>query len=545
MTLTAETSHNTDKPARQLDALIIGTGVAGLYQLHQLRELGLDVQAYDVAADVGGTWFWNRYPGARFDSEAYIYQYLFDEDLYKNWSWSKRFPDQPEIERWLHYITDSLDLRKRITFNTRIDTARYDEEHGRWTVLTDTGEVIDTQFLITCCGMLSAPMENILPGQETFSGEVVHTSRYPKEGIDLQGKRVGVVGVGATGIQVIQTIASEVGRLTVFARTPQYMLPMKNPAYSQDDVTAYKDRFEEFQATLPYTFSGFEYNFEEPWGDLSAAQRLTRLEEIYENGSLELWIGSFSELFFDEAISEEISDFVRDKMRARLKDPQLIETLVPTDYGFGTYRVPLESGYLETYLRDNVELVNARTNPIAKIVPEGVELSDGTVHELDVLILATGFDAGTGALTRMNIIGRDDRTIAGDWGADIRTTMGLMVHGYPNMLTTAVPLAPSAALCNMATCLQQQTEWITDCIRHMRAHDKSVIEPTKEGEDAWVDHHDETANATLVPRTNSWYMGGNVPGKPRRLLSYIGGVGQYRELCDNEVSSGYPSFSIT
>lgn len=527
-----------------LDALIIGAGVAGLYQLHQLRELGLKVRAFDTASDVGGTWYWNRYPGAKFDSEAYIYQYLFSEELYKNWSWSSRFPGQSEIERWMGYIADSLDLRRDISFSTTITSAVFDESRNRWTVTTDTNKVFDTQFLVTCGGMLSAPMANVFPGQDSFKGQIFHTSRWPKEDIDLKGKRVGVVGIGATGIQVIQTIADKVGELKVFVRTPQYVLPMKNPSYGPEEVAAYKGRFEELRQTLPNTFTGFEYDFEKQWGDLTSEERRAHLEDCYENGSLKLWLGSFGEMFFDPEVSDQVSEFVREKMRARLKDPKLCELLIPSDYGFGTHRVPLEMNYLEVYLRPNVEAVPVKDNPIARIIPEGIELADGTRYDLDVIILATGFDAGTGALTRIDIRGRSGRSLREDWGRDIRTTIGLMVHGYPNMFTTAVPLAPSAALCNMTTCLQQQTEWITDAIRNMRQQAKSVIEPTAEGEEAWVRHHDETASANLISKTNSWYLGSNVPGKPRRVLSYTGGVGTYRRKCAEEAASGYPSFAM-
>jgi len=519
--------------------------VAGLYQLHQLRRQGLRVRAYDAASGVGGTWHWNRYPGARFDSEAYIYQYLFSEDLYTGWSWSHRFPDQPEIERWMHYVADRLDLTRDIQFSTTITSAHFDESRDRWTVHTDRGETIDTQFVVTCAGMLSAPMATIFPGQDTFRGTIVHTSRWPREGVDLDGKRVGVVGIGATGIQVIQTIADRVGHLTVFARTPQYVLPMVNPAYGPEDVTAYKARFPELRETLPRTFTGFEYEWQHAWADLTPEQRREVLEDIYANGSLKLWLASFAEMFFDEEVNGEISDFVRQKMRRRLRDdPHLCDVLVPTDYGFGTHRVPLETDYLEVYHRENVELVGVRDNPISQVVPEGLVLRDGTVHEFDVVILATGFDAGTGALTRIDIRGRDGRSLAEDWSRDIRTTMGLMVHGYPNLLTTAVPLAPSAALCNMTTCLQQQTEWISDCIRRLRDRGKSVIEPTADAEDAWVAHHDETAAANLISRTTSWYLGSNVPGKPRRVLSYTGGVGTYREKCDAVAAAGYEGFEI-
>lgn len=544
MTDTLTDPQQSAPATRELDALIIGAGVAGLYQLHQLRERGLAVRAYDTATDVGGTWYWNRYPGARFDSEAYIYQYLFDEDLYKNWSWSQRFPDQPEIERWLHYIAETLDLRRDISFSTTITSAVWNEDTGRWTVTTNTGEVISTQFLITCAGMLSAPLENVFPGQSDFTGKIFHTSRWPKEDVDLEGKRVGVVGTGATGIQVIQTIAERVDELTIFVRTPQYVLPMRNPQFGPDDVTAYKDRFQELRETLPHTFSGFEYDFQYVWADLTPERRLELMEEIYANGSLKMWLAGFIEMFFEEDVSEEVSEFVRAKMRDRLKDPELIDLLVPTDYGFGTHRVPLETRYLEVYHRDNVTAVNVRDNAIARIVPNGVELADGTVHELDVIILATGFDAGSGALTRIDIRGREGRALADDWSREIRTTMGLMVHGYPNLLTTGAPLAPSAALCNMTTCLQQQTEWISAALDHVRETGAKVIEPTAEAEQQWVEHHDETAGANLISRTNSWYTGSNVAGKPRRVLSYTGGVGDYRERTLDVARAGYKGFDL-
>ncbi|QTI69690.1 NAD(P)/FAD-dependent oxidoreductase [Gordonia sp. L191] len=528
-----------------LDAAVIGTGVAGLYELHMLREQGLEVRAYDKASGVGGTWYWNRYPGARFDSEAYIYQYLFDEDLYNGWSWSQRFPGQEEIERWLNYVADSLDLRRDISLETEITSAVFDEDRNRWTLTTADGDTIDAQFLITCCGMLSAPMKDLFPGQSDFGGQLVHTARWPKEGIDFAGKRVGVIGNGATGIQVIQSIAADVDELKVFIRTPQYALPMKNPSYGPDEVAWYKSRFGELKDTLPHTFTGFEYDFTDAWEDLTPEQRRARLEDDYENGSLKLWLASFAEIFSDEQVSEEVSEFVREKMRARLVDPELCDLLIPSDYGFGTHRVPLETNYLEVYHRDNVTAVPVRDNPITRIRENGIELADGTVHELDVIIMATGFDAGTGALTRIDIRGRDGRSLADDWSRDIRTTMGLMVHGYPNMLTTAVPLAPSAALCNMTTCLQQQTEWISEAIRHMRATGKTVIEPTAEGEEAWVAHHDELADANLISKTNSWYVGSNVPGKPRRVLSYVGGVGAYRDATLEAAAAGYKGFALS
>jgi acetone monooxygenase len=532
--------------AQRFDAVVIGAGVAGLYQVYRLRELGFSVQGFETGSGVGGTWYWNRYPGARFDSEAEIYQYWFSEELYKNWKPSERFPAQPETERWLNYVADRCELRPHFRFNTRVAAARYDEREQLWSITTDQGDTVEAQFLISCTGMLSAPLNNTFAGQESFKGRLFHTARWPKEPIDFAGKRVGVVGTGATGIQVIQTIAPQVGQLKVFLRTPQYIIPMRNPKYSDGDWAAQGARFESLKYQVQRTFSGFEYDFTNgAWADKTPAQRRAVLEALWDDGSLALWLASFAEMFFDEAVNEEISEFVREKMRERLKDPVLCEKLIPTSYGFGTHRVPLETRYLEVYHRPNVELVDVRDVPIERVLPEGVQLADGTVHELDILILATGFDAGSGALTRIDIRGRGGRSLKEDWGREIRTTMGLQVHGYPNLFTTGAPLAPSAALCNMTTCLQQQVDWITHCIQAVKAQGKRVIEPTKETEDRWVAHHDETANKTLVVKTDSWYMGSNVAGKPRRLLSYIGGVGNYRQRCEDVAAGGYQGFAMS
>jgi acetone monooxygenase len=542
----AAASASASQGSTQFDAVVIGAGVAGLYQVYRLRESGFKVKGFEAGSNVGGTWYWNRYPGARFDSEAEIYQYWFSEELYKSWKPSERFPAQPETERWLHYVADRCDLRQHFQFNTRVASAHYNEGTQRWTILTDKGETVETQYLISCSGMLSAPLANAFAGQDSFKGQLFHTARWPKEPVELAGKRVGVVGTGATGIQVIQTIASQVGQLKVFMRTPQYIIPMRNPKYSDADWAAQSARFAQLKERVQYTFTGFEHDFAHgAWADNTPAQRRTVLERLWQDGSLAMWVSSFAELFFDETVNAEISEFVREKMRERLKDPELCRKLIPTSYGFGTHRVPLESNYLEVYHRPNVELVDVRQAPIERIVPEGVQTADGKLHELDVLILATGFDAGSGALTRIDIRGRGGRSLKEDWGREIRTTMGLQVHGYPNLFTTGAPLAPSAALCNMTTCLQQQVDWITECLLALREKGLRVIEPSKLLEDQWVSHHDETANATLVVKTDSWYMGSNVEGKPRRLLSYIGGVGNYRRRCEEVASGGYQGFMLS
>ena len=539
-------SSNPNAPVTRLDAVVIGAGVAGLYQLHKLRGLGLNVRAYETGSGVGGTWYWNRYPGARFDSQAEIYQYWFSEDLYKSWKPSERFPAQPETEGWLNWVADRLDLRKDIRFDTRIDSAHYDDATGRWKLVTQQGERIDAQYLVCCMGMLSAPLANRFHGQASFKGEIHHTALWPKQGVDLKGKRVAVVGVGATGIQVIQSIAPEVAELKVFVRTPQYMIPMRNPKYGEKEWADFAARFHQLKARVRGTFAGFDYDFDAgPWADKTPAEREAVLQGLWEDGSLSMWLASFPEMFFDEAVSHEVSEFVRARMRQRLgNDPALCELLIPTDYGFGTHRVPLESGYLEVYLRDNVEGVNCRATPIERIVPEGIQTSDGKVHEVDVIILAVGFDAGSGALTRMDIRGRNGRSLKQEWSKEIRTAMGMQIHGYPNLFSTASPLAPTAALCNMPTCLQAQVEWVTDCIAYARATGKKVVEPTREFEESWVRHHDEVANRTLLVKTDSWYMGSNVEGKPRRLLSYAGGVGNYHRQCDDQAAMGYPGFAM-
>ncbi|ABM97374.1 flavin-containing monooxygenase [Methylibium petroleiphilum] len=529
-----------------VDAVVIGAGVAGLYQVYRLREMGLSVQGFETGTGVGGTWYWNRYPGARFDSEAEIYQYWFSETMFKNWQPTERYPAQPETERWLNYVADKVDLRKHFRFGTRITAAHYDEAQRLWNVTTDQGDSVQAQYLVSCTGMLSAPLMNIFRDQESFRGQLFHTARWPKERVDFVGKRVGIVGTGATGIQVIQTIAPQVGHLKVFLRTPEYVIPMRNPKYSPSDWAKQGERFHEIKERVLRTFSGFEYDFTNgAWGDLTPEQRTEVLEKLWADGSLALWLASFSEMFFDEEVSEAVSEFVRQKMRERLKDPVLCDKLIPTSYGFGTHRVPLESNYLEVYHQPNVEIVDVRETSIERIVPEGVQTADGRVHELDILILATGFDAGSGALTRIDIRGRDGRSLKEDWSREIRTTMGLQVHGYPNLFTTGAPLAPSAALCNMTTCLQQQVGWISDCIQTMRDQGKQVIEPSKAFEDQWVAHHDETANKTLVVKTDSWYMGSNVEGKPRRLLSYIGGVGNYHRRCAEVAAEGYEGFVMS
>ncbi len=531
--------------SKSIDALIIGAGIAGLYQLYQLREAGMSVQCVDAAEDIGGTWHWNCYPGARLDSPSYTYQYWFSQELLDEWQWSERFPGQAEIKRYLHYVADKFDLRDRVQLNTRIASAHWDESAARWVVTSEAGQVWRARYLISCVGMLSAPKLPPFAGHDQFKGDIVHTARWPQQGIDLTGKRVGVVGTGATGIQVIQTIASQVAQLTVFQRTPQYAVKMNNYPLTGAQGDYWRSRHKQFAESLPNTFGGFEWDLPElGWAtSLSVKERRQWLEECWADGSLKMWVGTFPEVLFDEKINEEVSIFAREKIRAAIDDPLLADKLIPTSFGFGTYRVPLENGYYAAYARDNVELVDVSESPIERFTENGL-LVAGREYPLDVLIMATGFDAGTGSLTAMDVRGRDQLSLRELWSRDIRSTLGLQVHGFPNLFTIAGPLAPSTAFCNMTTCLQQQVEWVSDAINYISSNAIASMEPTKERQDRWVEHHDEVANATLLANTNGWYTGGNIVGKPRRLLSYIGGVGTYRQLCADIAASGYQGFTL-
>ena len=537
---------NVQQAPKQFDAVVVGAGVAGLYSIYKLREQGLSVQAFEAGTSVGGTWYWNRYPGARVDSQAYIYQYWFSDDLLNEWDWSERFPAQEETERYLNHVADKFDLRSNIQFKTRVTGASFDEITQRWTVSTDDGQTVSAQFLIMGTGGLSVPMLPPFPGRERFKGQIVHTAQWPKEGVDLKGKRVGVIGTGATGIQVIQTIADQVGHLTVFQRTPNYTIPMRNPKYDDADRAELRSRYPDLKKRVHGTFAGFDYDFDSTdFLSLSPEERQNKMQALWDDGSLSFWVGSFLSVFVDQTVNDEFSEFVRKRIRARVKDPKIAEMLVPKDHGFGTRRVPLETKYYEVFNRDNVTLVDTRAAPIECLTEKGLQTAAGE-HELDILIFATGFDAGTGALTKTDIRGRNGLLLRDAWEADgIRTTMGLQVHGYPNLFMTMAPFSPAAAFCNVPTCVQQQVDWITDCIRFVRDQGRNAIEPSEAVEAQWVAHHDELANIMLVSKTNSWYMGSNVAGKARRLLAYPGGVGNYRDKCDAVKASGYEGFVTT
>jgi len=537
-------------PAAEVDAIVVGAGLNGLLQIYKLASQGLTVQAFEAGAGVGGVWQWNRYPGARVDSHFPFYQYWFSKELWNDMGWEQRFPAQPDIEAYLNAVADRFDLRRHITFGARVISAHLHEATGRWEVTTDKGHVVSAQFLILNTGGLSVAREPPFPGHDAFKGISVHTSRWPREGVALAGKRVGVVGTAATGIQVIQTIAKEVGKLVVFQRTANYAVAMRNDAITDADRAAAKAAFDDLRVRAHASFSGFADDDPESVGppmfaDVPEDERQAHMEAVWSHGSLRFWGGVFADAFTDRAAAECLSDFVRAKIRARVKNPDVAEKLSPRDHLFGTRRVPLENGYFDVFNQDNVELVDLKSEPILALDETGIKTVGGR-YDLDVVIYATGFDAGIGAFNNIDIRGRGAASLRDQWRGGVRTTVGMQVHGFPNMFMTMAPFAPASALCNLPICSDQQVGWISDAIAFVRQKGGRTIEPTAETEEAWMAHHREVSEPTLIGQNvNSWYRLRGEDGSPGELLAYAGGVANYRTVCESYAASGYSGFNQT
>ncbi|MBR0670068.1 flavin-containing monooxygenase [Neoroseomonas soli] len=532
-------------PETTVDAIIVGAGFAGLYQLHCLRDrLGLSVQVLEAGDGVGGTWYWNRYPGARCDSESHSYAFYFSDELLQDWTWSERYPGQAEILRYLNHVADRFDLRRDIRFGTRVTGAAYDAATNRWHVRTETGERFAATYLITAVGCLSAANVPDIAGRDDFAGRWYHTGLWPQEGVDFRGRRVGMIGTGSTGIQAAPVIAEAAAHLTVFQRTANYSIPARNAPLTEDFKRWAKDNAAELRRLMHSTVNGHPHRIAERSAhDVTPEEREAIYRAAWEKGGLHLR-AAFRDILTDRAANDTASDFLRARIRDVVKDPKTAEILSNIDHPFATKRPPIDTGYFETFNRDNVSLVDLRATPIERITPAGILLRDGTEHALDIIVFATGFDAMTGPLLRMDIQGRDGLALGDAWRAGPQTYLGLQVAGFPNLFTVTGPGSPSV-LTNMPVAIEQHVEWITDCIAHMREQGIARIEPRPEAVDRWVAHVNEAANATLLPQAgHSWYLGANVPGKPRVFMPYAGGLARYRKTCAEVAARGYEGFAL-
>jgi cation diffusion facilitator CzcD-associated flavoprotein CzcO len=548
LTLTNGSDEGSARQAAQpsiFDALIIGAGFSGLYQLFCLRErLGLSVQVLEAAEGVGGTWYWNRYPGARCDSESHTYCYTFSEELLQDWDWTERYPEQPEILRYLNHVADRFDLRRSIRFGTRVTAAEYDDAANLWRVTTQQGERLTAKFLITAVGCLSTANVPKIPGLESFRGRWVHTGEWPHEGVDFTGKRVGQIGTGSTGIQSAPVIAETAGHLTVFQRTANYSVPARNAPLTPEFKHYVKENFSEIQRLMNGNPNGHGWVIEDrSVFDVSPERRLALYEAAWRKGGLR-FRATFRDLVVNKAANDTAAEFIRNKIREIVKDPVKAAILSDFDHPYAAKRPPIDTDYYETFNRENVALVDLRATPIETITPSGIRTSKAE-YPVDIIVFATGFDALTGPLLRIDVRGRDGLALADVWRAGPRNYLGLQVAGFPNLFTITGPGSPSV-LCNMPVAIEQHVEWITECIAHMRAERLERIEAQPEAMDSWVEKVNAAANATLLPlATHSWYLGANVPGKPRVFMPYAGGMAQYRKICADVAASGYRGFALT
>jgi cation diffusion facilitator CzcD-associated flavoprotein CzcO len=530
--------------ATDFDAVIIGAGVSGLYQLHKLRELGLKVRVFEAGTGVGGTWYWNRYPGARFDSESWTYGYSFSEELLEEWDWEEHFAGQPETERYLNYVADKFDLRRDIQFKSRVTAAHYREETRSWGVMLEDGRRYSTRFLVTAIGVLSAPTMPRVPGVESFRGQSCHTHYWPKEPVRFEGKRVAVIGTGATGVQTITEVAKTAGHLTVFQRTPQWCAPLHNGKIGEEEMRKIRTNYPEIFARCQQTYGCF-IHATDPRATLEVTEeeREAFWEKLYAEPGFGIWMGNFRDILVDRTANALISDFVARKIRERVKDPVVAEKLIPKNHGFGTRRVPLESGYFEVYNQPNVELVDITETPIERITPKGVKTSD-TEYEFDIIIYATGFDAITGSFDRIDIRGVDGASLKEKWKEGPQTFLGILVDDFPNMLMV---MGPHAGLGNFPRAAEYSADWATGLIRFARDRGLTRIEATAAGAAAWTDHVIASSEGLLFTEVDSWMTGinRNVEGKQvRRIMRYSGGHPKFRERCEAVVAEGYRELSL-
>jgi cyclohexanone monooxygenase len=526
-----------------LDIAIVGAGFSGLYMLHKARAMGLSARVFEAGSGVGGTWFWNRYPGARVDIESHEYSYSFSEELEHEWKWSERYAAQPELLRYLNHVADRFDLRRDIRFETRVTSAAFDEAAHRWIVTTDKGDRISARYCVMATGCLSVPKKIDIPGADTFKGEVYNTSSWPSEKVDFRGKRVGIIGTGSSAVQTITEIAPEVGSLHIFQRTPSYSLPAHNGPANP----------EVFKSWLANRQANRQAERDNPIGIVAAVvsdkmaletpaeERRKVFEDRWNKGGFAIG-GAFADFLVVKEANDTFVDFIAEKVRGIVKDPATADLLIPKTYPAGSKRICVDTGYFEVFNRDNVTLVDISKAPVT-VTPKGVKTGEAE-YEFDALIFALGFDAMTGALSKIDIRGRGGEALKDKWDGGPRTYLGLMVSGFPNMFIVTGPGSPSV-LSNMVVSIEQHIDWITDCIAAMGQRQMDTIEATEAAEEMWVAHVNEVANMTLYPQANSWYIGANVPGKPRVFMPYPGGVNVYRDFCRDVVAKGYEGFVMS
>jgi cation diffusion facilitator CzcD-associated flavoprotein CzcO len=531
-------------PEHDFDAIIIGAGISGLYQLYRLRELGFRVLVLEAGTGVGGTWYWNRYPGARFDSESYSYAYSFSQELLQEWNWNEHFAPQPETLRYLNHVADRFDLRRDIRFRSRVASAHYQDATRTWDVTVEDGARFRARFLITAVGVLSAPVMPRIEGVETFAGQSFHTARWPHEPVSFAGKRVAVIGTGATGVQTIQEVAKTAGHLTVFQRTPNWCTPLHNRKISPEEMAELKAGYPEMFKRCQETFACFLHT-PDPRGtfEVTPQEREAFFEKLYASPGFGIWQGNFKDILTNREANAAISDFVARKIRQRVKDPQVAEKLIPKNHGFGTRRVPMETFYYEVYNQPNVRLVDVKETPIERITPSGIKTTDAD-FEFDIIIFATGFDAITGAFDRIDIRGVNGMPLKDKWAGGPKTYLGVMVEDFPNMLML---MGPHTALGNLPRSIEYNVEWVTGVLRHARDHGLTRVAATAAGVESWTDHVRSLGVGLLSNEVDSWMTGvnRNIDGKDTRIIArYSGSAPAYRARCDQVAAEGYRELAL-
>jgi cyclohexanone monooxygenase len=545
-TTTTATTAGGDTSGADFDVVVIGAGVTGIYAVHKFRnELGLSTCAFEAAEDIGGVWYVNRYAGARCDCESYMYAYSFSKELEQSWRWRSKFPSQAELLEYLNHVVERFDLRRSFRFGTRVTSATYDPAQNLWEITTDRGTRTRARYLVTGVGCLSEAKHIPIPGAERFSGTIYHTSAWPHHEVDFTGRRVGVVGTGASGVQAITEIAKQAAHLTVFQRTANFATPLGNEPLDDEADREIKRRYREFRELGAQHVIGLPYTRTQPSAlDVSDEERLRIYEERYREGGFRLADESFTDLLVSEEANRTVSDFVRSKIRGRVTDPAKADILAPKSYRYGTRRTPLESSYYETYNRDNVTLVDVSAAPLQEITANGLRTTERE-YELDDIVFALGFEAMTGALVRLGIVGRGGVPLAEKWKDTTRTYLGLMTHGYPNLFMVTGPQSPSI-LHNMPPAIEAHVNLIADILRFMRGNGFTAVEPTPEAEDGWVAHVESIAAATLYSKTRSVYMGSFLPGRTKdQCQVYMGGGPAYRQHCEQVIANGFEGFDFS